>query len=73
MAIKIDKGIPVSRSNGHARYPFAELEAGDSFLFPSHMKMSITGSRLDYWRKKFPDRKFVTRTTPEGVRCWRVT
>jgi len=73
VSIKIEKGIPVAaHGNGGklTKYPFAEMEVGDSFLFPR--ELVDAGSRLFHWNRKFPDRKFVSRHTPEGIRCWRV-
>ena len=65
------------------RYPFAELDVGESFFVPNAC-LSKKTRRFDDMivfsavpaRKRHPDRKFVCRATVEqdvyGVRVWRV-
>lgn len=70
--IKIDKGIPAptARSGGpNARYPWNDLEVGDSFLMPVGKKFPC-GSAVHY--QKRTGAKIVRRTTPEGIRVWRI-
>lgn len=73
MTLRIEKNIPIPP---RARFPFAELEVGDSFLVPADQVnwngrtsmvarvANTTGRRLN--------RKFVCRTNPDrSVRVWR--
>jgi hypothetical protein len=71
--IKIDRDVPLApRGNSRvSKYPFADMNIGDSFLFPSHRKVTAAGAVCAYARKR-TGFKFATRTTPEGVRCWRI-
>ena len=71
--IKIQKNIamPKNLGTGRPKYPWKELEVGESFLFPEglgesgiHSNAQSTGKRLN--------RKFAIRKTPEGYRCWRI-
>lgn len=73
-AIKIDKGIPfqpVKRGKRDSKYPWMEMEIGDSFLFPANLKKSTACNNASFASKRH-GKKFVVRKTPEGYRCWRV-
>lgn len=71
--IKIDKNVPIPNGAGpHGqKYPFPELQVGDSFLFPFATKRRTTQSLAWQWAKK-TGRKFIVRKTTEGLRCWRM-
>lgn len=79
--VRIDRDIPIPESRTHGgrrgasggatgKYPWAEMEVGDSFLVKNvrqqHMGQlaSAAGARLG--------RKFSTRTVENGVRVWRI-
>lgn len=73
MNIKIDKDIPpppLGRAPA-TRYPFADLEVGDSFFIPGATPQSISGS-TSWARNKLTPRKFTVRTVEGGTRVWRV-
>jgi hypothetical protein len=64
---RIDKDVPIP-----ARYPFADMQVGDSFAVPTHIKRSaINVAAMRYGRQH--GMKFTVRLTPErSLRCWRV-
>lgn len=77
------KKLREKRAGRKARYPFAELEIGQSFFVPNaclSKKARKTDDMIVFSavpaRKRHPDRKFVCRATVEndvhGVRVWRV-
>ncbi len=75
--LQIEKGVemPEIKPWGRrAKYPLREMNVGDSFFVPCPLdkkKMivqSITGSAR---QKRFPDKKFTSRSVEGGVRCWR--
>ncbi len=73
---KIDKNIPFpSRNSWHAKYPFPEMEVGDSFFVPNKTTRDLCGT-VAGWTKRHPGAKFTSRTVREndidGVRVWRV-
>lgn len=81
---KIEKNVPVpvSYTKNNLKYPFDQMEVGDSFFIPfkegqsNEEKRKITNavssSCFTYKRaKKLNDITFATRMTKEGVRCWR--
>ena len=80
MGIKIEKGVPIPSKKkggrGNIIYPFSKLDVGDSFLvhFGDVPRPTIRGrvnsARYDFEKRN--DREFVARTTPEGIRVWRV-
>lgn len=63
--IQIEKGIPIGVTNKKTKFPFSEMEIGDSFLIPSAWASSATHQAK---RKGF---KIVTRTIGENTRVWR--
>jgi len=63
---KIEKKIPLPR-----KYPFDEMEVGDSFELPTNWKRTtVAVAALRYG--KVTGTKFSIRKTPEGFRCWRI-
>lgn len=73
---KIEKRVPIPdiHKDGAGRpwrFPFPKMEVGDSFLFPKKMTSNRVGPYVQY-AKRALGRTFSVRTTPQGVRCWRV-
>ena len=72
---KIEKGVPLpdqsSRGGRRGKYPWAELEVGDSFFVPGKTARQLGGANTG-GRRAFPDRRFVSRTVEGGTRIWRV-
>lgn len=68
--IKIDKNIPIPDKYSHQKYPFNEMNIGDSFLVDDTNERSLAslvsraGKRLNM--------KFILRTVDGYCRCWRV-
>jgi hypothetical protein len=72
--VKVDKNIPIPAAkpgHGNTRYPWRTMEVGDSFLFRSKTKQN-SYSQVSVHNGKLHPKRFVTKTTPEGYRCWRV-
>lgn len=73
--ITIDRNYspPPPKCMRGARYPFAELNPGDSFFVPNGRQVNISGSGAQYAKRngvKFATRKVVENDVP-GVRVWR--
>lgn len=67
---EIEKNIPMTRS-ARFKYPFPEMEAGDSFGFPGDKLETVSAAASTYRRRH--GRKFSVRKMPDGSgRCWRV-
>ena len=64
--MKVDKGIPMP-----GRYPFDEMEIGDSFLLPPNTKLISAQVAALRFRKK-TGKYFSFRKMPDGIRVWRV-
>ena len=75
--IKIDKNIPIQhytkQVKGYDKYPFMEMEVGDSFAIPEgHNDRSIKTYASTIGKKM--GIKFKIYKTPDGTyRCWRVS
>lgn len=66
MEIKIDKNVPLPYQR--TRYPFNEMNVGDSFLFPAAKRNSVASVSSRVTEKKF----CVRRIDDHYARCWRV-
>lgn len=67
---KIEKGLPVPMRPGARKFPFGEMEIGDSFFVPgAKIATVMTLARRASLRTGY---KFTGRTMDGGVRCWRV-
>ena len=76
---KIEKGIPLApkrRPSKSTKYPWAEMEVGDSFFVPAEANvtrraLSDRVQRSAAYAKKTLGRKFKLRSDETGVRIWR--
>lgn len=77
MKIQVQKGIPLEkRREPRSRYPFEEMEVGDSFFVKCDegslvsKRSTVLSSSIYYG--KMCGKKFTSRTFPDGFRIWRV-
>lgn len=76
--IKLDKNIPIpvaSKKTGPRKYPFAEMEIGDSFFIEATSIQQIARKRstLCVSAKRMGDNyKITIKRVIGGIRCWRV-
>ena len=68
---KIEKGIPLSLVKSHSKYPFAEMEVGDSVFIDGATSVTIATCYKYLKPKKFSARK-AEKDGVSGVRVWRV-
>lgn len=70
--IKIEKSIPLpdKRSLNNNKYPYKEMDVGDSFIV-SGKKVANISSSSRYWHRK-TGFTFICRTVEGGVRIWRI-
>ena len=78
---KIEKNVPIynKRARRARKYPFSNMEVGDSFVIRGNKTkkgykevVAKVRSSLKYYQSNNPDQKFTIRQTPEGVRTWRI-
>lgn len=75
--IELEDGIPVPKK--YDRYPFDDMQPGQSFLFPDDVGESHIQSAVSHARKKHPDWEFTSRkmsimvgaTETKRTRVWR--
>jgi len=70
--IVVEKGIPLPTGARAAKYPFASMEVGDSFVVAGSSKQLARSHALNY-KKLNPGWNYRTRTTSDGMRIWRVS
>ena len=70
--IKIDKNVPIppDRLSRGRKYPWDELEVGDSFFVEGKKFEPLRVSAAQIGKAKA--RKFIARQVDGGVRVWRV-
>lgn len=81
--VEKDVPIPEGRQGRESKYPFREMEVGDSFLVAPEVdellgeqedfaKVRGRVSNVAYKYGKEHDKKFTVRQVEEGIRVWRV-
>lgn len=70
--IKAEKGIPIPRVSKHPmKYPWNEMEVGDSFIATTSTRQSTWWANL-----RFAPKRFISRTVDENgkpsIRIWRI-
>lgn len=70
--LEIDRGIDIPPSR--TRYPFSEMEPGDSILFPTEKKaISARVAAVRYAERHNPAWRFTLRRVEGGWRLWRAS
>jgi hypothetical protein len=70
--VVIESNIPIPETAYRAsRYPFEDMEVGQSFLFPDGTTASNAYRYAKTANMKL-DRTFIVRNTAQGRRCWRI-
>lgn len=68
--VKIDRGIPAPRRRGGVRkYPWLEMEVGDSFLFSATGSYPYEAARTA--SKRYAPKRFRAGKSADGMRVWR--
>lgn len=67
--MKIERGVPLPVARNQRRYPYPQLQVGESFFVPAVTQNNIANQAYRWSRKL--GRKFETRKRPGGVRVWR--
>ncbi len=75
MAYEIEDGVSIpKRTAGRhgSKYPFAQMDVGQSFLITADVKASTIRSAVGAFCKRNPGTgKFAVRGTEDGLRVWR--
>lgn len=66
----IERGVPIPEARTKTKYPWREMEIGESFLAPKSKENSLSACACNAAKKL--KRRFVLRTVEGGVRVWRV-
>lgn len=72
MSYEIEKSIcipNIAKKGPKRKYPFVDMEVGDSFFLPQGTKAISVSAAI---QGRALNRKFVTRTVEGGMRVWRV-
>lgn len=69
--ITIEKNIEVPDSTDYEKYPFSQMEIGDSFKIKNDKKKLSRLRGLSFYYAKKNNVKFTTRKDGDGYRIWR--
>jgi hypothetical protein len=69
-AVRIEKGVPLPRAHRSSKYPWRQMEVGDSFFAAGVLRSSLRQQAYAVGRKI--GRKFAVRQVEGGTRVWRV-
>ena len=69
--IVIEKNIDIPPPARRIKYPWGELELGDSFLVKDVKPTSVYGL-IGQANRKYTPKKFAARAIDDGTRIWRV-
>jgi hypothetical protein len=74
---KIDKNIPIPKGihggGPPCKYPFDDMEVGDSFLIPcTREEKGNIQSAVNASMKRVPHMRFTTKYVTKGIRVWRI-
>jgi hypothetical protein len=72
MTILIERDVPIpssKRGERRNRYPFADMNVGDSFAVDGGLAQSVKAAASNRTAKH--GGKFVTRLDGNRIRCWR--
>lgn len=77
MEFSIDKNVPIERYSKveeTPRYPFTQMEVGDSFLIPLEHNVKSVKTYASMARRKTGHKYSILRVNKDGqYRCWRVS
>jgi hypothetical protein len=70
---QIEKGIPVPNLGRKRKYPFAEMEIGDSFLVPMGDGKNVNSLRISIRNlaRFLAPKRFAISIQEGGLRVWR--
>ena len=70
---RIQKDVPLPARQRASKYPFADMDIGDSFYLSQYLSRgSVKAAAHAFGKKQSPIRKFVVRKENTGARIWRV-
>ena len=70
LEIRIEKGVPIPNGDRIRKYPFGNMQVGDSAFFPGE-KVNGRAYRASRSMGTRNNTKFVARPEADGIRIWR--
>lgn len=69
---EVEKGHPVPKDRRRWKYPWRDLEVGDSFFVPKVDRTLKQMQNVTYCKNRNKAKRFVCRPIDGGTRVWRV-
>jgi hypothetical protein len=67
---KIEKKVPIPARTTTQKYPFRDMEVGDSFVATDGGKSVLVAASA--FTRRNPEYRFTTRKEGDGIRIWRI-
>ena len=72
MTFVIEKNIPIAQKRRGPKYPFAQMENGDSFLVPLNGREAKSVASGLHSQARAHNVRISTRTGADHVRVWKI-
>ena len=72
MTFVIEKDIPIGQQVRKSKYPFAQMDNGDSFVIPLDGKDPQRVASALHNHARHQNVRIATRQTENGVRVWKI-
>ena len=68
---KIEKDVALPKHARTSKYPFADMEIGDSFAAPNSTRQGLYTAAYNWAKAEGAGKKFIVREEGKGARIWR--
>lgn len=68
---KIEKNVALPKNARISKYPFADMEVGDSFVAPNTARTALYTAAYQWTKRNASDNKFIVREEGNDARIWR--
>lgn len=72
MTFVIEKNIPIGKQVRKSKYPFAQMENGDSFFVPTGDQDPHRVASRIHNHARHQNVRIATRQTENGIRVWKI-
>lgn len=69
---KIEKNVALPKHARTSKYPFADMEVGDSFANPDTTRTALYTAAYQWAKQDGNGKKFIVREEGKGARIWRI-
>lgn len=68
---KIEKNVALPKHARTCKYPFADMDVGDSFVAPNTNRIALYAAAHQWTKRDATGKKFIVREEGNDARIWR--